>query len=36
MKIGYLAPWYRWIEYAAFGRALERRRFAFLDCLAAA
>jgi ubiquinone/menaquinone biosynthesis C-methylase UbiE len=36
MKIGRLAPWYRWIEYAAFGRALERRRFAFLDRAAGA
>lgn len=36
MKIGRLAPWYRWIEYAAYGRALERRRFAFLPRLAAA
>lgn len=34
MQIGRLAPWYRWIEYAAFGRALERRRFAFLPRLA--
>jgi spermidine synthase len=33
MQIGPLAPWYRWIEYAAFGRALERRRFAFLPRL---
>jgi spermidine synthase len=36
MKIGRLARWYRWIEYAAFGRALERRRFAFLPRLASA
>jgi len=36
MQIGRLAPWYRWIEYAAFGRALERRRFAFLPRLASA
>jgi SAM-dependent methyltransferase len=36
MTIGRLARWYRWIEYAAFGRALERRRFAFLDRLAGA
>ncbi len=34
MQIGRLAPWYRWIEYLAFGRALERRRFAFLPRLA--
>lgn len=26
-----IARWYRWLEYGAFGRALERRRFAFLD-----
>lgn len=31
-----LAPWYRAVEYAAFGRALERCRFAFLDRLAQA
>jgi spermidine synthase len=36
MKIGRLAPWYRWIEYTAFGKALEERRFAFLPYLAAA
>jgi ubiquinone/menaquinone biosynthesis C-methylase UbiE len=36
MRIGWLARWYRPIEYAAFGRALERRRFAFLHRLAAA
>jgi SAM-dependent methyltransferase len=36
MNIDRLARWYRWIEYAAFGRALERRRFAFLYRLAAA
>jgi SAM-dependent methyltransferase len=36
MNIGRLAPWYRWIEYAAFGRALEKRRFAFLPRLATA
>jgi len=36
MKIGRLARWYRWIEYAAFGRALERGRFAFLPRLASA
>lgn len=33
MKIGRFARWYRWIEYAAFGRALERQRFAHLDRL---
>jgi len=26
-----IAPWYRWLEYAGFGRALERRRVAFLN-----
>ena len=31
-----LAAWYRWIEYAAFGRALERSRFEFLNRLAGA
>lgn len=36
MRIGRLAKWYRWIEYAAFGGALERRRFAFLPRLASA
>lgn len=25
-----IARWYRWLEYAGFGRALERRRVAFL------
>lgn len=33
MNAGRLAPWYRWIEYAAFGRALERARYVFLDRL---
>ncbi len=36
MTIGWLARWYRWIEYLAFGKALERRRFAFLPRLASA
>jgi ubiquinone/menaquinone biosynthesis C-methylase UbiE len=36
MQIDRFAPWYRWVEYAAFGRALERRRFAFLHRLAGA
>jgi spermidine synthase len=36
MRIGKLAGWYRWIEYAAFGRELETRRFAFLPRLACA
>jgi ubiquinone/menaquinone biosynthesis C-methylase UbiE len=35
MRIGRFAPWYRWCEYAAFGRALERGRFAYLPRLAA-
>lgn len=26
-----IARFYRWVEYAAFGKALERRRFAFLS-----
>jgi ubiquinone/menaquinone biosynthesis C-methylase UbiE len=34
--IGRLGRWYRSLEYAAFGRALERRRFAFLHRLAGA
>lgn len=33
MNIDRMARWYRWMEYAALGRALERRRFAFLDRL---
>ncbi len=36
MNADRLARWYRWIEYAAFGRGLERRRFAFLDRLSGA
>ncbi len=31
-----IAACYRWIEYAAFGKALERRRFAFLSRAACA
>lgn len=31
MNCDRIAPWYRWIEYAGFGRALERRREAFLS-----
>lgn len=31
-----LARWYRWLEYAGFGRALERRRTAFLDTMTTA
>jgi len=34
MNIDPLAHWYRWLEYAAFGRALERCRFAYLNRLA--
>ncbi len=34
MNIDRFARWYRWVEYGAFGRALERQRFAFLDRLA--
>ena len=30
MNCDRIAPWYRWLEYAGFGRALERRRAAFL------
>jgi len=33
MRVGRLAPFYRWIEYIAFGHALERRRFALLPRL---
>jgi ubiquinone/menaquinone biosynthesis C-methylase UbiE len=33
MNIDPLARWYRSIEYCAFGRALERRRFAYLKRL---
>ena len=29
-----LAPWYRWLEYAAFGRGLQRRRLAYLPQMA--
>ena len=31
MNCDHIAPWYRWIEYAGCGRALERRRKAFLS-----
>lgn len=31
-----LARWYRWIEYAAFGRALEHHRFLYLGHLVSA
>ncbi len=30
MNCDRIARWYRWLEYAGFGRALERRREAFL------
>jgi SAM-dependent methyltransferase len=36
MNCDRLARWYRWLEYGAFGRALERRRAAFLPCAQAA
>ncbi len=36
MIIDPFARWYRWFEYAAFGRALERSRFAFLGRLTGA
>ncbi|HTS78949.1 MAG TPA: class I SAM-dependent methyltransferase [Bryobacteraceae bacterium] len=29
-----IARWYRWLEYIGFGRALERRRIAFLSDIA--
>ena len=31
-----LARWYQWLEYAGFGRALERRRLAFLPQISGA
>ena len=31
MNCDFIAGWYRWFEYLGFGRALERRRFAFLS-----
>ena len=34
MNVDPIARAYRWIEYAAFGRALERSRFCYLDRLA--
>jgi spermidine synthase len=36
MHIGGIARWYRRIEYAAFGKTLERQRFAWLPRLAGA
>ncbi len=34
MNCDRIARWYRWFEYAGFGRALERRREAFLNDVA--
>lgn len=34
MNCDRIARWYRWFEYAGFGRALERRREAFLSDVA--
>jgi len=34
VKIGHFAFWYRWFEYAAFWRALERQRYRYLGRLA--
>ena len=34
MNCDRIARWYRWFEYAGFGRALERRRTAFLNDVA--
>ena len=34
MNCDAIAPWYRWLEYAGFGRALQRRREAFLGQVA--
>ncbi|MFT6397363.1 MAG: ubiquinone/menaquinone biosynthesis C-methylase UbiE [Bradymonadia bacterium] len=31
MKISWFAPFYRWVEYIAFGRALEAARFALIN-----
>lgn len=36
MNVDRFAPWYRWVEYGAFGLALERRRAAFFDRLGGA
>ena len=36
MNCDRIARWYRWLEYAGFGRALERRREEFLPDLQAA
>jgi ubiquinone/menaquinone biosynthesis C-methylase UbiE len=33
MNCDRLAPWYRWAEYGAFGRALQQRRVHFLKTL---
>ena len=34
MNCDRIARWYRWFEYAGFGRGLERRRQAFLNDIA--
>ncbi len=31
MNCDFIARWYRWLEYLAFGKALERRRREYLD-----
>lgn len=36
MNCDAIARWYRWLESAAFGTALQRRRIAFLEYMAAA
>lgn len=36
MNCDRIAYWYRWLEYAAFGHALERTRFEYLDQTASA
>lgn len=36
MNADRLAKWYRWVEYAVFGRTLERSRFVFLERLSEA
>jgi SAM-dependent methyltransferase len=36
MNCDHIARWYRWLEYVGFGRALERRRAAFLSEVAGA
>ena len=34
MNCDRIARWYRWLEYASFGRALERRRLEYLAATA--